>query len=215
VPVAAAAVVAVIIAVVAVAVSKRAAGHSAPSATGPSACVLPGKPATGASWKVVTPLTLCGLLRNNTAQIRQADESMVTAMQGVVTTSDINGTASVGTYTSAFAQGYQVPANSDGVYRSVSFTGLDGSFSPAAAVAAVGAALDSGSPFRRVPAGPHGGAMECAPVSRITQRCVWATASTLGVVQIIDTTMDLVGSHLPANAVLIRDALEVHATLGT
>lgn len=208
-----AATVAVITAVtVIVVVIQGASGPSPASATGPSACTLAVEAAsrTG-SWKMITPRTLCGMLPDNATQIRQADKAMVSAMQSVVASSGITSTASVGQYRSAFAQGYQVPANSLGIYRSVSVTGLDGTFSPAAAVAALGTALITGSPFRSVPPGPHGGAMSCARVSAITEQCVWATASTLGVIQIVDTTRQLVGSHVPGNAVLIRDAVEAPA----
>ncbi len=213
-PVIIAAVVAAITAVVViVVVTQVASGPSGPSATGPSACDLPVTAASrqAGSWKMITPRTLCGMLRTNEAQIRQADQAMIKAMQGVVAATGITTAASVGRYTSALAQGYQVPANTQGIYRSVSFTGLDGTFSPAAAVAALGTALNTGSPFRSVPPGPHGGAMACAPVSAITEQCVWATRSTLGVVQVVDTTRQLVGSHGRVNAVLIRDALEAPA----
>jgi hypothetical protein len=187
-------------------------GPSAASATGPSACALAVEAASRTGpWKMITPRSLCGMLPDNTAQIRLADTAMVNAMQGVVASSGITGTASVGQYRSALTQGYQIPANAAGVYRSVSVAGLDGTFSPAAAVAALGTALDTGSPFRSVPPGPHGGAMACARVSAITEQCVWATASTLGVIQIVDTTRQLVGSHVPGNAVLIRDAVEAPA----
>jgi hypothetical protein len=212
-PLITAAVVTVITAVAAVVVVQKVESESsAHSPTGPSACALAAQPASRAgSWKMITPRTLCGMLPTKTAQIRQADQAMVNAMQGVVTSSGITSTASVGRYTSAFAQGYQVPANSQGIYRSVSFTGLDGTFSPAAAVTALGSALDTGSAFRSVPAGPHGGAMACAPVSAITEQCVWATGSTLGVIQVVDTTRELVGTHVRGTAVLIRDALEAPA----
>jgi hypothetical protein len=208
----AAAVAVITAAAVIVVLNQGRSGSSAASPTGPSACALAVEAASRTGpWRMVTPRTLCGMLRDNTAQIRQADSAMVNAMQAVVAASGITGTASVGQYRSEFAQGYQVPANPQGIYRSVSFTGLDGTFSPAAAVAALGAALDTGSPFRTVPPGPHGGAMACARVSAITEQCVWATGSTLGVIQIVDTTRQMVGSHVPGNAVLIRDAIEAPA----
>jgi len=199
-------------ATVIIVVAQGPSGPSAASATGPSACTLAVEAASRTGpWKMITPRTLCGMLPDNAAQIRQADKAMVNAMQGVVAASGVTGTASVGQYRSELAQGYQVPANAQGIYRSVSFTGLDGTFSPAAAVAALGTALDTGSPFRSVPPGPHGGAMACARVSAITEQCVWATGSTLGVIQIVDTSRQLVGLHVPGNAVLIRDAVETPA----
>lgn len=180
-----------------------------PSPTGPKACVLPGATAsTSSHWKIVLPRTLCGLPQDNTAEMLSAGQDMVSVLQSVLSTSGLGG-PSAGNATSSHAQAYQL--SHAGIYRSITFVGLGGRFSPAAAVAALSSSLQDSAPFRSVPPGPHGGAMECALMSGTLWECVWATTSTVGEFQIIDTTNELTGSHLAANAVRIREAVEVPA----
>lgn len=140
-----------------------------------------------------------------------SNDSMVRALRSVLTASSLGGTASAGRYSSSLAQAYQLRGSNSGIFRSVAFVGLEGRFRPATAVAALGSALQFSAPLKTVPAGPHRGAMGCAPVAGYAWECVWATATTLGEFQIIDTTRELTGRHMAANAVRIRDALEVPA----
>lgn len=202
----------VIITVLAMVVMNAGSPIPPPSPTGPSACVRPGNVAKSSrSWKFALPRTLCGLVRNNTAPMLTSNRAMVEALQGALSASGLSGAASPGYVTSSLAQAYQLGASQSGIYRSIAFVGLKGRFGPAAAVATLGNALQSGAPLRSVPAGPHGGAMRCALVSGYAWQCVWATTTTVGEFQIIDTTGQLTGRHIAANAVRIRDAIEVRA----
>jgi len=142
--------------------------------------------------------------------MRNSNRAMVHALQSALSETSPGGSPSgAGHFTSALAQAYQLGSSQSGIYRSIAFVGLKGLFSPATAVATLGGALQSGIPLHTVPAGPHGGAMRCALVSGYAWQCVWATANTVGEFQIIDTTGELTGRHLAANAVRIRDAIEV------
>jgi hypothetical protein len=176
---------------------------------GSSACETASQPGSQASsWKLVSPSTLCGLPQNNSAAELSAGQEMVSAVEGDLT--NFNG-PNFGQETSAVAVGYQIQHNTVGVYRSVSFTGLEGTFRPRAAASAVESSLNFGQhyTFKSVPPGPHGGVMACGGEYPDSEDCVWATRTTLCVIMIIDTTRELVGSGIAANAVRIRDVLEV------
>jgi hypothetical protein len=184
---------------------------SAPASndTGPAACVAASQPSGAASsWKLVSPGTLCGLPQNNTPEELSAGQEMVSAVEGDLT--NFNG-QTFGQETSDVAVGYQIQRNTVDIYRSVSFTGLEGRFRPRAAASAVESSLDFGQhyTFKSVPPGPHGGVMACGGEFPDSEDCVWATPTTLCVIMIIDTTEQLVGSNTAANAVRIRDVLEV------
>jgi hypothetical protein len=184
-----------------------AASAAAPDALGPSACDTSSQTSSqSASWKLVAPATLCGLPVNNSAAQQSSSQAMVSAVEGDL--QNLNGPA-YGQQTSSVSQGYQVARNSAGVYRSITFTGLDGTFSPQAAANAVETSIEDNYTFSSVPPGPHGGVMACGSQFSDTETCVWATPTTLGLFTIIDTTKELVGSSIAANAVSIRDVLEV------
>jgi hypothetical protein len=179
----------------------------APSAKGPQACDLPGNPSNGSGrWTLVTPPTVCGLKTDNSAQMLQADQSGLSSLEFLINAADLN--TSVGHYTHGVVRGYELSVPGDPpLNRSVDFTGLDGTFKPAAAVNAVG--NGGGYSVTSVPAGPHGGVLACGEHGGADQvQCVWATTTTLGTFLLSDTTGELVGSHLAANAVRIRDVLE-------
>jgi hypothetical protein len=185
------------------------ASTAAPDALGPSACVTASQPSSqAASWKLVSPATLCGLPQNNSPAEVSASQEMVSAVESDL--QNFNG-PDFGQETSAVSQGYQIAHNDVDVYRSVSFTGLEGTFDAQAAVSAVEASFASDYTFTSVPPGPHGGVMACAPVAFDSADCVWATPTTLCFIIIIDTTRQLVGPGAAANAVRIRDVLEVPA----
>jgi hypothetical protein len=171
----------------------------ASSAEGPLACVTAGHAAGGSGpWKVIAPQKLCGLPQDNSAAYRQSGKTLVIEYKLLLSLNN------AGSQTSSVALEYQSPQGIPNFYRSISFEGLDGRFRPAAAVSAI---EEEGYTYNRVPSGPHGGAMECANIEG-TENCVWATHTTLGVISIIDTTGDLLGPNVAANAVRIRDALE-------
>jgi hypothetical protein len=184
---------------------------SAPDETGPSACAAAGQPSTQAGqagpWKLLSPSTLCGLPQNTSPQELSASQGMVSALESDL--DNFNG-QNFGRETSDVSVGYQIQ-HGLGIYRSVSFTGLEGTFRPRAAASAVESGLDFGQryTFTSVPPGPHGGVMACGGEYPDSEDCVWATRTTLCVIMILDTTRELVGSSIAANAVRIRDVLEV------
>ena len=106
---------------------------------------------------------------------------------------------------------YETPSHL-GVYRFIIYQGFTGTFNQAAAVSALANQNENpdipGNVFHSVPAGPHGGVMECAP-SYSAEDCVFATPTTLGYFEIDDTSNELTGTHTDANAIRIRDAVEV------
>jgi hypothetical protein len=188
----------IIAAVVVVAVTTgKGSAPPPPSPTGPLACDVPGNPVSGSGqWTLVTPPTVCGLPKYNTAEMQQANQEALGSLEELLSAAGLVG-ASPGQYKSSFTQ---------------AFIGLKGTFHTGPALAALestGSQLES--PFRSVPAGPHGGAMGCAVVTTGTWQCVWATTTTLGQFTLSDTSGELAGSHLAANAVRIRDVLEESA----
>jgi hypothetical protein len=201
-------IVAVIVVVVVTTSNGPAAAPPAPNPKGPLACDVPGNPVNGSGqWTFAAPQTVCGLPKNNSAQMLQADQEAVASLEELLSAAGLVG-PSPGQYKSSVVQAYQSPAHVL-PYRSVAFTGLEGKFHTGPALAAlesVGSQYQS--PFHSVPAGPHGGEMGCAVVTTGTWECVWATTTTLGDIQLIDTSGELAGSHLAANAVRIRDVLE-------
>jgi len=182
--------------------SKSSTGTSlAKIATGPSACVTAARPTGGnGPWKFVSPATLCGLPLDNSGQSQQLGQTVAGEDKGIL---DL---ANAGSVTSSTTAEYQSPETPK-FYRSVNVVALVGTFRPAAAVSAVEGTAYT---FKKVPPGPHGGAMGCGNEEG-TWNCVWATRTTLGDIEIIDTTGELLGANIGVNAVRIRDALEAPA----
>jgi hypothetical protein len=178
-----------------------------PNPLGASACATASQaPSQVSKWKLLSPRTLCGLPQDNSAAELSSSQEMASAIESDLT--NING-QTYGTETSDVSQGYQIGHNTAGVYRSITFTGLEGTFSPQAAASSVETSIASNYTFTSVPPGPHGGVMACGPVSSESASCVWATPTTLCLIMIIDTTQQLVGPNAAASAVSIRDVLEV------
>jgi hypothetical protein len=177
---------------------------------GPSACVLKGAPPTGSGpWKVIQPTTLCGLPADNSPQSTEGDQESLTSTELVF--DPVSGQANPGHETSAISVSYQIP-NGANFERFVNVVAFTGTFNVQAAVSEL-AQLDtnpdiSGNVFKSVPPGPHGGLMECSPVVT-NEECVWGTATTLGQFTLADTLNQLTGANTPANAIRIRDAIEV------
>lgn len=185
-------------------------GGQANSASGPSACVVNGSPGTGSGpWKVVQPTTLCGLPVDKSPASLAASQQSLTATELVF--DPVGGQPNPGSETSAFSVGYQIPSSAN-FERFINVVAFSGTFNQPAAVSEL-AQLDTnpdipGNVFKSVPPGPHGGLMECAP-SFTAEECVFGTSTTLGQFTIEDTLKELTGAATPANAVRIRDALEV------
>lgn len=150
---------------------------------------------------MTVPRTLCGLPVDSRAlQSGQADLGATESDLGV------NGIA----YASGVSEGYETPNGAEAKsYRFVTYLGFNGKFNPAQAMSV----LESGDDetFHSVPAGPHGGLMACAEQYPNVADCVWATSTTLCDIDIEDTSLELVGTHADANAIRIRDAVEVPA----
>jgi hypothetical protein len=178
-----------------------------PSPKGPLACDLPGNPPNGSGrWTLVLPATVCGMKTDNSAAMQQANPGALGSLEFLINAADLNGY--VGHYTRGVARGWQLSIPGDPpLNRGITFNGLDGTFKPAAVVSAVG--NGGGYTVSSVPAGPHGGVMACGEYGGADQvQCVWATTTTLGCFILSDTTGELTGSDLAANAVRIRDVLE-------
>lgn len=179
---------------------------------GPSACVVKGLAATGnGPWKVVQPTTLCGLPVDSSAQSTEGDQEALTSTELVF--DPVSGQANPGHETSAISVSYQIPSSAS-FERFVNVVAFTGTFNEQAAVSEL-AQLDtnpdiSGNVFKSVPPGPHGGLMECSPVVS-NEECVWGTATTLGQFTLADTLNQLTGANTAANAIRIRDAIEVPA----
>jgi hypothetical protein len=176
---------------------------SAVGADGPLACVTAGR-ATGGTgpWKLVTPPALCQLPLQTSQQYVQSGKSLVGLSKILINMDD------AGTVTSAFGvtyQGTSEAAQRATSFRSVSVVGFNGSFRPAAAL---GAVEEQGYTYTSLPPGPHGGTLACASEGN-SENCVWVTSTTLCQIMIIDVTGELIGTHTDANAVRIRDVVEV------
>jgi hypothetical protein len=96
-------------------------------------------------------------------------------------------------------------------FKAVNFTGYDGTFKPAAIIAAERAQLID---TRMVPAGPHGGEMMCGYSvvdGSDTSECVWATTSTFGQVEFVIGTSAVKYLGASSIALTVRNAVEVQA----
>lgn len=185
-----------------------ASGGSLSGASGPSACVTPGQPAAGSGpWKLIQPKTLCHLPVDNSPQGTEASQEDLNSTKLVF--HPVSGQANPGTETSDFGVSYQIPSSAN-LERFVNVVGFNGTFNTHVAVREL-VHLDSGlTNFRSVPPGPHGGLMECGP-SYNNEVCIFGTKTTLGQFTIADTRKELTGANTAANAIRIRDALEVRA----
>lgn len=168
---------------------------------GPSACVIATQATAGSgSWKLVTPATLCGLPEQTSAQYQQSGQSLATLDK------DLIGMDDAGSVTSTITAAYQSPQTPN-FYRAVTFVGFDGTFQPAAALSAM---EQPGETYTSEPPGPHGGRLVCSSENDGGD-CVWATSTTVAEITISDSTRELLGANIGANAVRIRDALEASA----
>jgi hypothetical protein len=188
-------------------------GGQANAAGGPNACALPGNPAGGTGpWKLVEPKTLCDLPLDTLPQDVAAAQESVNSTELVF--DPIGGQANPGTYTTAFGVEYQIPSSAN-FERFINVVGFTGTFNTQAAVSEL-EQLDEnpdipGNVFKSVPPGPHGGLMGCEPVYS-AEECVFGTSTTLGQFTFEDSLNELAGAHSAANAIKIRDALEVPAS---
>jgi hypothetical protein len=174
---------------------------SAVSAAGPSACVTVGRVTGGSGpWKLVAPSTLCHLPLENSAQYQQSGQSLAQLTKVAL------NLANAGPVTSTIAVTYG-NSGATSQYRSVYAVGFVGRFRPAAAL---GAVEEPGYSYATVPPGPHGGTLACADVEG-SENCVWATPTTVCAITILDASGELIGANSAANAVRIRDVLEVPA----
>ena len=101
------------------------------------------------------------------------------------------------------------PGASD--FKAVNFIGYDGTFKPAAIIAAERAQLVD---TRMVTAGPHGGEMMCGYSvvdGSDTSECVWVTTSTFGQVEFVVGTSEVKYPGASSIALTVRNAVEVQA----
>jgi hypothetical protein len=110
----------------------------------------------------------------------------------------------VGVYNRGTAQAITSPG-----FKAIVFIGFNGTFEPKEVVKQVQSGLRS---TRVVPAGPHGGQMVCGyndDQGHLSSECVWATKTTLGIVQFMSGEKLVKQAGAPALALQVRNALEV------
>jgi hypothetical protein len=96
-------------------------------------------------------------------------------------------------------------------YKGLVFIGYDGTFNPEKVITFYRSKLASS---RTVNAGPHGGTMVCGydtSGGSKASECMWATRSTLGVVEFFVDGNPAKYNNASKLAVEVRDAVEVHA----
>ena len=96
-------------------------------------------------------------------------------------------------------------------YKGLVFVGYDGTFNPANVIKLVRSNLVS---TRVVKAGAHGGQMVCGYTTSngaAASECVWATTTTMGVVEFYNHGQPAKVSGPGKLAVKLRDAVEVRA----
>ncbi len=203
-----------------------ASGASPNSSSRPSAGSQPGKepaglvsgssglsagkcPGSGSGpWKLVQPSTVCGIPISQDAAFTQIAQ---TELQGAELAFTIPG--GFGHYTNGVAfQAMYPDINSPGPYLSVQVFGFNGTFTNVtAAVKALES--DDGETFYTVPAGPHGGVMQCAQDSDDQiQECVFGTSTTLGDIQFAFQNLSIpAGISADASAISVRNAVELQS----
>jgi hypothetical protein len=168
---------------------------------GPLACVTAGKSAQGSGpWKLVAPSKLCGLPVQTSSEYVQSGQSLASLDKIVLKMQN------AGTVTSTVTAAWQSPRTPN-FDRGITFVGFEGTFKLAAALNALEL---PGETYTSVAPGPHGGTMACSGEND-GGNCVWATSTTVCEITISDSTRQLLGSNIAANAVRIRDALEAPA----
>jgi hypothetical protein len=183
------------------------------SALGPSACVTGGQSAGATGpWKLIEPRTLCELPQLTSASAQAAAQELLSSTELIFNSGGVY--PDFGSETSDFAVSYETPLHISAL-RYVNVVGFNGTFNPAVALSVL-SQIDAspyirGDVFHSVPAGPHGGAMKCAPVYQFSENCIFATSTTLGDFTFEDSLKELNGANTDANAIRIRDALEVRA----
>jgi hypothetical protein len=179
--------------------SQSASGGLSASAMGPSACVTSSRStANSGPWTLVAPRTVCGLPLDDSADYQQSGQVLAGEFK-LLLTMDGGGSPK-----STVTLEYQSPQTPN-FYRSINIVGFEGRFQPAAAVSVI---EEQGYTYTNLPPGPHGGALACANTEG-SENCVWATSTTLCSVDIIDISRELLGASIAANAVRLRDAVEV------
>jgi hypothetical protein len=174
---------------------------SSVSSEGPLACATTARATAGSGpWKLVTPSTLCDLPEQTSAEYVQSGRALASLDKILL------HMGNAGRVTSTVTAAYQSPQTPN-FYRAVTFVGFDGTFRQAAALSTM---EEPGNTYTRVPPGPHGGVMACSGENDAGY-CVWATSTTVAEITISDSTRDLLGANIGANAVRIRDVLEAPA----
>jgi hypothetical protein len=179
---------------------------SSPAAAGtlnPSACTPPPGhlAAGGGPWRLVQPATICGIpLDSALGQVAQGELSL-----DQVLFSPGYGATNIGKETSGVA--FQAAAYGS-LQLSVEVVGFNGVFNPSVAVSAF-VSLDQGT-FHSMPAGPHGGELECAPSSTAGNPvCIFGTSTTLGEITFVSLGQNPGSRNLGSEATAVREAVEV------
>jgi hypothetical protein len=191
------------------AAGSHAATEPADLVSGKSGLTASACPGSGSGpWKLAQPSTVCGIPISQDADFNQIAQ---TELQGAeLAFSDPGG---FGSYTNGLAFQAMYPNfNSPGPYLSIQVFGFNGTFTNVtAAVKAIES--DDFETFYTVPAGPHGGVMQCAEdTTDETQECVFGTSTTLGDIQFAFQNLSIpAGVSADASAISVRDAIEVQS----
>lgn len=188
--------------------SKTAAGSAQ---AGADACQVPATSGSG-PWKMVAPKTLCGMAYNSKPST-VAQYKAVVATEQLNFNSDLSGYGAIGKPTSGWAAGWETPNES----QLVDVDGWTGTFKPKPAMQAFAAGANGTYAFKPADPGPHGGVMECGQATQNTGvgnfECVFATATTIGVVHIQDVKNQLTApAQMAPVTQQIRNAVEVPAS---
>jgi hypothetical protein len=180
--------------------SSAASGTSTPSATSPAAA--------GYTIKVVSNVGKYPLNKQAVSEVSVAMKRPAASITNKL------ASTGAGKPTKSVVGIYNMGATSSlasANYKGMIFVGYDGTFNPANVIKLVRSHLQSA---RVVNAGPHGGQMLCGYNTSngpAASECVWATTTTMGVVEFYNNGQPAKISGAPRFALKLRDAVEVRA----
>jgi hypothetical protein len=182
-----------------------------PASAGANACQVPATSGSG-PWKMVAPKQLCGMAYNSKPST-VAQYKAVVATEQLNFNSDLSGYGAIGKPTGGWAAGWETPNES----QLVDVDGWTGTFKPKPAMQAFASGANGTYAFKPASPGPHGGVMECGQATQNAGvgdfECVFATATTIGVVHIQDVKNQLTAPARMATVTQqIRNSVELPAS---
>jgi hypothetical protein len=156
-------------------------------------------------WKMIQPNSVCGVPLSTDQALNSIAQD---EMKGAEIEFDFPG--GFGSYTSGIAFQSMPPDNSNSPYLGIQVYGFNGTFTNLTAAVKAMESVSSET-FYDVPAGPHGGVMQCGlDTTDDIQECVFATPTTLGDIQFTFQNLTIPpGISADASAIDVRNAVEV------